>query len=71
MRGGFANWQKLLAEVRASGDPFVYLARPDPGSDDKLSFCYVDTRRRLGHYTEYLWWDDKLNGMPMVPNVGA
>src|ERR1700741_749923 len=60
VRGPFENWLKLLAEVRASGDEFAFLMPPEPTADDKVCFCYVDTRKRLGHYTEYLWVDESL-----------
>lgn len=69
--GGHDNWLKLLDEVRASGDAFAFSFPVEPGPDDQLCFCYVDTRRRLGHYTEYLWWAEALNDMPSVPRLRA
>jgi hypothetical protein len=69
--GGHDEWLKLLDEVRASGDEFGFLFPVEPSDDDQLAFCYVDTRKRLGHYTEYLWWDDALEGTPSIPNLRA
>ena len=42
-----------------------------PTPDDKVCFCYVDTRKRLGHYTEYLWIDDSLKPFPALPDLDA
>jgi hypothetical protein len=65
--GDYAEWEKLLAEVRASGDEFAYVfpAEPDPAS--LLCFCYVDTRKRIGHFTEYLWAHPSLAGIAAAP----
>ena len=60
-------WDALLEDVRASGDEFAYLFPAVPSPEDKLCFCYVDTRRRLGHYTEYLWADPSLAGITAAP----
>jgi hypothetical protein len=69
VRGDYADWARLLGEVRASGDEIAYLypATPDPAA--KVCFCYVDTRARLGHYTEYLWWHPSLTGSPAFPDL--
>jgi hypothetical protein len=69
--GGHDNWMKLLAEVEASGDDFAFRFPAEPSPDDQLAFCYVDTRRRLGHYTEFLWWAPALDDMPSVPRLKA
>jgi len=69
VRGPHAEWLKLLDEVKASGDEFAYLFPPVQGPDDKVCFCYVDTRKRLGHYTEYLWIDEALKPMPAMPDL--
>lgn len=71
VRGPFANWLALLAEVRASGDEFAFLMPPEPTADDKVCFCYVDTRKRLGHYTEYLWVDEAIKPIPAMPDLDA
>lgn len=71
VRGGIAEWRALLAEVRESGDEFAYLFPPEPSDDDKLCFAYVDTRKRLGHYTEYLWIDEAIKPLPSMPNLDA
>jgi hypothetical protein len=71
VRGGIAEWRALLAEVRASGDEFAYLFPPEASDDDKLAFAYVDTRKRLGHYTEYLWVDEAIKPIPAMPDLDA
>jgi hypothetical protein len=71
VRGGHDEWLKLLDEVRASGDAFAFLFPPEPDPSVKVAFCYVDTRHRLGHFTEYLWWDKSLDGQPSFPNLEA
>lgn len=69
--GPRAAWDALLDEVRASGDEFAYLFPAVASPDDKLCFCYVDTRARLGHYTEYLWADPSLAGIAAAPWLGS
>lgn len=71
VRGRHDKWLELLDEVRASGDEFAYLFPPEQSPDDKLSFCYVDTRKRLGHYTEYLWVDESIKPVPAMPDLDA
>lgn len=71
VRGGHDAWLALLDEVRASGDEFAFLFPPEPSPDDKLAFCYVDTRKRLGHYTEYLWVDESIKPVPAMPDLDA
>jgi hypothetical protein len=65
--GDYAAWEQLLEDVRASGDAFGFLfpAEPDPAS--MICFCYVDTRSRIGHFTEYLWVHPSLAGMAAAP----
>jgi hypothetical protein len=67
VRGGYDEWQKLLAEVEASGDQFAYLFPAEQRPDQGLSFCYVDTRHRIGHYTEFLWVDPAIKGFHAIP----
>lgn len=69
--GPHSEWLKLLDEVKASGDEFAFLFPPEPDPEVQVAFCYVDTRHRLGHYTEYLWWDEALDGQPSFPNLKA
>jgi hypothetical protein len=71
VRGDFESFERLLEEVRATGDEIAYLFPADPRPDAMVAFCYVDTRHRLGHYTEYLWWAPQLAGMPSFPNLDA
>lgn len=71
VRGGIAEWRALVDEVRSSGDQFAYLFPPEPSDDDKLCFAYVDTRKRLGHYTEYLWVDESIKPVPAMPDLDA
>ena len=70
VRGGIGEWRALLAEVRASGDAFAFLFPPEPSGDDKVCFAYVDTRLRLGHYTEYLWVDEAIKPIAAMPDLG-
>lgn len=67
VRGGYDAWQALLGEVEASGDRFAYLFPAEQRADQKLAFCYADTRRRIGHYTEFLWVDPALEGFHAIP----
>ena len=71
VRGGYEEWQKLLAEVAESGDELAYLFPAEQGPEQMLAFCYVDTRKRLGHYTEYLWVAPALKGMHAIPEENA
>ena len=71
VRGGYDQFEKLLAEVRASGDEIAFLNPTGKVEDPMVAFCYVDTRKRLGHYTEYMWWHESLRDQPSVPNLGA
>lgn len=66
--GAYPEWERLLADVRASGDEFAFRT-PEPEGDTPpmLCFCYVDTRHRWGHMTEYLWADASLKGMTATP----
>lgn len=65
--GPHAAWEALLDEVRASGDELALLFPAEPSPEAKLCFCYVDTRRRIGHFTEYLWVDPALAGVAVAP----
>ena len=68
--GPYSEWEKLLAEVRAAGDEFAFLGPADPGDNPVLCFCYVDTRKRCGHFTEFLWWHESMVGViPTIPNL--
>lgn len=71
VRGGIDQWRELLAEVRASGDQFAFVSPTDPTDDDKVAFCYVDTRKRLGHYTEYLWIDEAIKPFAAMPDLDS
>lgn len=65
--GPYAEWQALLQDVRASGDALALQFPAKPSDEAKLCFCYVDTRRRIGHFTEYLWADPSLTDIPVAP----
>jgi hypothetical protein len=67
--GDYSEWARLLGEVRAGGEQIAFLYPAEPGRDDKVCFCYVDTRARLGHYTEYLWWHPSLTGSLAFPDL--
>ena len=69
VRGHIADWRALVAEIRASGDEFAFLFPPEPSDDDKLCFAYVDTRKRWGHFTEYLWVDEDIKPLPAMPDL--
>lgn len=69
VRGDYAEWTRLLDEVRASGAEIAFLYPVEPAPDAKVCFCYVDTRALLGHYTEYLWWHPSLTGLPAFPDL--
>ena len=71
VRGTIDDWRALLAEVRASGDQFAFLMPAEPQDDDQFCFCYVDTRLRIGHYTEYLWVDERIKPVPSMPDLDA
>lgn len=60
--GSHDDWLAALDDIRASGDEFAYLFPCEPAPEFGIAFCYVDTRRRLGHYTEYIWMDPALVG---------
>jgi hypothetical protein len=67
VRGGYEEWQRLLAEVAESGDGIAYLFPAEQHEKQGLAFCYVDTRHRIGHFTEFLWVDPALNGLHAIP----
>jgi hypothetical protein len=71
VRGGIEDWLTLIEEVKASGDEFAFLAPPEPTGSDKVCFAYVDTRKRLGHFTEYLWVDESIKPIPAMPDLDA
>ena len=71
VRGGIAEWRELLAEIRASGDEFAFLCPVVETDDDKVCFAYVDTRKRIGHYTEYLWVDEAIKPIAAMPDLDA
>jgi hypothetical protein len=71
VRGGIQQWRELLAEVRASGDDFAFLCPAVETDDDKVCFCYVDTRKRIGHYTEFLWVDESIKPIAAMPDLDA
>ncbi len=69
--GDSEAWDALLEEVRASGDALAYLFPSEPDPEAMIRFCYVDTRKRIGHYTEYLWVHPSLAGAPAAPWLKA
>lgn len=68
VRGDYAEWLKLLAEVAESGDALAYLFPAEQHPAQGLAFCYVDTRHRIGHFTEFLWVDPALKGLHAIPH---
>jgi hypothetical protein len=67
VRGPYSEFQRVRSEVAASGDPVAFTHPVDDAAEPMVAFMYVDTRARIGHYTEFLWWADKLTGMPQFP----
>lgn len=65
--GPYASWLDTLEQLRADGDEIVQISALDPGTEPRACFAYVDNRRSLGHFTEYLWWAPSLNGSPAFP----
>jgi hypothetical protein len=51
VNGDFNRWKQWRAEVGASDRGIVL--EGDMG--ETAQFIYIDDKRRLGHYTEYLW----------------
>lgn len=45
------DWEALMARVERQPCPIVLKG----GTPGVLEFLYLDTRRWLGHYTEYVW----------------
>lgn len=68
VRGAYSAFERVRSEVAASGDPVAFTHPPDAPDEPTVAFMYVDTRERIGHYTEYLWWADRLTGMPQFPS---
>jgi hypothetical protein len=56
IEGPIAAWDKMVEDVRASGDDFTLIFASDENRDFRVRFAYVDTRAHYGHFTEYLWW---------------
>jgi hypothetical protein len=69
VRGPFSEFERVRREVGNSGDPVAFFHPADSQDEPLVAFMYVDTRERIGHYTEYLWWADKLTGMPQFPRL--
>lgn len=67
--GPFSAWEETLARLEADGDEIVQVSTIAPGAEPQAMFAYVDNRKTLGHFTEYLWWSPRLNGLPSFPNL--
>jgi hypothetical protein len=67
--GPFAAWQETIAKLRADGDEIVQMSGAPVGARPSACFAYVDNRRTLGHFTEYLWWARSMNGAPTMPKI--
>ena len=65
--GPFAAWEETIARLKANGDEIVQMATVAPGQEPQAMFAYVDQRQSLGHFTEFLWWSPRLNGLPTFP----
>jgi hypothetical protein len=70
--GGIDVWDKLVEDVRASGDDFTLIFASDDNPGFRIRFGYVDTRAHYGHYTEYLWWSAGIEAFnSMLPDLSA
>lgn len=67
--GGYSLWEETIARLREDGDEIVQMSTLEPGAEPQAMFAYVDNRKSLGHFTEYLWWSKAMNGMPTMPNI--
>lgn len=65
--GPYSAWEETIARLEADGDEIVQIATVVPGTEPQAMFAYVDNRKTLGHFTEYLWWSPRLNGLPSFP----
>lgn len=66
--GGTTIGSRSRPGLAAKGQGFKLLFPPEPGPDPVVRYGYVDTRKWCGHYTEYLWWSDAMNGVPTFPD---
>ena len=74
MHDGLAKHRGVAPDrdaARLRGDEFAFLAPPEATADDKVCFAYVDTRKRCGHFTEYLWVDESIKPIPAMPDLDA
>jgi hypothetical protein len=70
--GPIEAWDKVVADVRASGDDFTLVFSSDDNPDFRIRFGYVDTRPQYGHYTEYLWWSAGIEAFnSILPDLSA
>lgn len=65
--GPYSKWLDTIARLEADGDEIVQIATVAPGHEPQALFAYVDNRKTLGHFTEYLWWSPRLDGLPSFP----
>jgi hypothetical protein len=52
LNGDLSEWDDLRDWMSASGHPVVL----EGAVEDQARFAYLDTRSRLGHHLEYIWW---------------
>jgi hypothetical protein len=72
VHGPLAAWDKMVEDVRASGDDFTLMFASDDNPDFRVRFAYVDTRPSYGHFTEYLWWSPGTEAYnAMLPDLTA
>lgn len=67
--GPYSLWQQTIIQLERDGDEIVQISALSPGEEPKAMFAYVDNRQSLGHFTEYLWWSEGMNGTPTMPNI--
>jgi hypothetical protein len=67
--GPYETWRRTIARLREDGDEIVQISEPGEAEEPTACFAYVDNRRALGHFTEYLWWSPAMNGTPTMPRM--
>lgn len=67
--GPLSVWADTVCQLMEQGDEIVQMSALPEHGDPQAMFAYVDNRATLGHYTEYLWWSETMNGKPTFPNI--
>jgi hypothetical protein len=67
VRGTIAHWRSLLADLKSGGEPLAIEYPVALQDDATFGYCYDDTRKQVGHFTEYLWAGDPATSAPFLP----